>query len=149
MKASQALQFVKECMPLAVRIREPLAIRPGYKPLVTNEPGAALLLAGLQTGSVVFVHSAAMAPTPLMDELARVCKDKSFTNVQVIQIHTEGPALYNEEAYAPYLRSKNFFLSSSSRLSVQAGRSDYVPCHLSDVSKLLRTGAQPVDIVLL
>lgn len=47
----------------------------------------------------VFVHSAAATPTPLVEAMARWGKKENLSNVEVIHIHTDGPAPHVSEEY--------------------------------------------------
>lgn len=47
----------------------------------------------------VFVHGCAATPLKLLDALAEHGKHSTLRNVEMVHIHTEGPAIYTQPEY--------------------------------------------------
>lgn len=102
----------------------------------------------MESGQRIFVHSAAATPTPLVEAMARVAKDKDLEGIEVCNIHTEGPAPHAAPGMEKHFRTRNFFTGANQRKAIAEGRSDYVPIFLSEIPLLFKRGIMPVDIAL-
>jgi acyl-CoA hydrolase len=101
----------------------------------------------LQSGNRVFIQSVAAAPQALIrGMMAQVPRVK---NVEIVQLHTEGPAPYAAPGMEPHFRVNAFFVGQNVRRAVQEGRADYLPVFLSEVPSLFRKNILPVDIALI
>ena len=103
-------------------------------------------LAMVGSGMTVFVHTAAAAPAVLTEALARRASD--LEHVEVVHLHTEGPAPYADEALADRVKVRSLFVGANLRSSVASGSAEYVPVFLSEIPTLFRSGALPVDVAL-
>ncbi len=101
----------------------------------------------IESGHKVFIHSIAMAPLSLIEALA--ARASELRNVEIYQIHTEGPAPYAEPGMEKSFRVNNFFVGANMRKAVQEGRADYIPCFLSEVPGFFRKGIIPLDVALI
>lgn len=104
-------------------------------------------LSAVQNGNRVFVHGAAMTPTPLIEAL--VAHSNRLKNVEMVHIHTEGPALYADPAYKGIFSTNCCFVGGNLRQAVNSGVADYVPVFLSDIPHLFRGGFLPIDVALI
>jgi len=95
----------------------------------------------------VYLHEVAMAPHELLDALVRRAGD--LTGVEVVALHTEGPAPHVAPEMAGRIRHNALFLGANVREAVNAGRADYTPVFLSRVPALFASGALPLDAALL
>jgi 4-hydroxybutyrate CoA-transferase len=107
---------------------------------------AAEALSYVRSGDRVFVHTAAAAPTPLVEALA--ARAGELTEVEVVHLHTEGPAPYAEPGMERSFRVRCLFIGPNMRKAVAEGRADYVPGFLSEVPALFRHGILPLDVAL-
>ncbi|MFN7701952.1 MAG: acetyl-CoA hydrolase/transferase family protein [Deltaproteobacteria bacterium] len=98
------------------------------------------------SGHRVFVHEAAMAPTSLLEALAR--RGPELTRVEVVHLHVNGPAPHLAPALAGHLRHNALFVGPSAREAVGDGRADFTPVFLSEVPSLFRDGSLPLDVAL-
>ncbi|GIV61576.1 MAG: 4-hydroxybutyrate CoA-transferase [Rhodothermaceae bacterium] len=98
------------------------------------------------SGHRVFVHTAAAAPQRLVAALAE--RARSLRDVEVIHLHTEGPAPYAAPAYAGRVFTNALFIGANVRAAVAEGCADYVPVFLSEVPALFRRGILPLDVAL-
>lgn len=101
----------------------------------------------IECGHKVFIHSIAMAPLSLIEALA--ARAPELRDVEIYQIHTEGPAPYAEPGTEKSFRVNNFFVGANMRKAVQEGRADYIPCFLSEVPGFFRKGIIPLDVALI
>ncbi len=95
----------------------------------------------------VFLQSACAVPNALVRAL--VARAPSLRNVEIVQLHTEGPAPYAEPEMAGSFRTNCLFVGSNMRKAVQEGRADYTPVFLSEVPALFRKGVLPLDVALI
>lgn len=104
-------------------------------------------VAGIASGHSVFVHGGAATPTPLLEALA--ARAPELRDVDVIHLHTEGPAPHLAPALAGHLRHKALFIGANARAAVAEGRAAYVPVFLSDVPHLFDRGVLRADVALI
>ncbi len=108
---------------------------------------AADAVSEVASGQRVFVHTAAATPTVLTDALT--ARAPALRDVELVHLHTEGPAAYAAPAYADSFRIRALFVSGNVRAAVNAGaRASYVPVFLSEVPGLFRDGILPLDVAL-
>ncbi|MCS6914610.1 MAG: acetyl-CoA hydrolase/transferase C-terminal domain-containing protein [Myxococcales bacterium] len=100
----------------------------------------------VRSGDRVFVHSVAAAPRLLIQALA--ARASELRDVEIVQLHTEGPAPYAAPEMAASFRVNALFIGANVREAVQAGRADYLPVFLSEVPGLFRQGVLPLDVAL-
>jgi len=103
-------------------------------------------VAVIKPGDRVFVHSVAAAPRVLLE--AMTARAPELRVVEVISLHTEGPAPYAAPEMAPSFRVNSLFVGQNVRQAVHEGRADYLPVFLSEVPKLFRAGILPLDVAL-
>lgn len=95
----------------------------------------------------VYLHEAAMTPHELLDALVR--RATSLAGVEIVALHTEGPAPHVAPELAGRIRHNALFVGANVREAVAAGRADYTPVFLSRVPDLFGGGALPLDAALL
>ena len=101
----------------------------------------------LQSNQRVYIHSVAMAPQALIK--AMVGRHADLRNVEVVHMHTEGPAPYAEPQYAESFRHNACFVGANVRQAIKENRADYIPVFLSEVPLLFRRGKLPIDVALI
>jgi acyl-CoA hydrolase len=104
-------------------------------------------LAQVESGQQIFVQGAAATPTALLEALARRARDVS--GVGVVHLHTEGPAPHLDRSMLGHLHHRALFIGPNARDAVNEGRAQYIPVFLSDIPRLFRRRAIPIDIALL
>lgn len=104
-------------------------------------------VAVIKSGDRVFVHSIAAAPQKLV--AAMTARAGELRVVEVVSIHTEGPAPYAAPEHARSFRVNALFTGANVREAVQSGRADYMPVFLSEVPQLFRAGVLPLDVALI
>jgi 4-hydroxybutyrate CoA-transferase len=110
---------------------------------VTAEEAVAVI----RSGERVFIHSVAAAPQRLIE--AMTARAGELRVVEVVSLHTEGPAPYAAPEMAKSFRVNALFVGGNVRQAVQEGRADYLPVFLSEVPQLFRAGALPLDVALI
>jgi len=100
----------------------------------------------IKSSDRVFVHGAAATPTQLI--LAMTARASALCNVEVVHLHTEGPAPYAAARYADNFQTNCLFVGANVRESVNEGNADYIPVFLSEVPGLFRKGIMPLDVAL-
>jgi acyl-CoA hydrolase len=101
----------------------------------------------IESGSRVFIHGIAAAPTSLLQ--AMTDRAAELRHVEVVHLHTEGEAPYAHAAFRDSFRVNALFVGANVREAVNEGRADYIPIFLSDVPALFRSGAMPIDVALI
>ncbi|MFW5973721.1 MAG: acetyl-CoA hydrolase/transferase family protein, partial [Bacteroidota bacterium] len=100
----------------------------------------------IRSGDRVFIHSIAAAPQRLIG--AMVDRAAELREVEIVQIHTEGPAPYAQPEHRASFRTIALFVGANIRSAVASGEADYVPVFLSEVPSLFRRGVIPLDVAL-
>ena len=101
----------------------------------------------INSGDRVFIHGVAAAPQTLIR--AMVDRASDLRDVEIVHLHTEGPAPYSEPQFAESFRVNAFFVGSNVRGAVRDGRADYIPIFLSEIPALFRKGVLPIDVALI
>ncbi|MBK9516829.1 MAG: acetyl-CoA hydrolase/transferase family protein [Anaeromyxobacter sp.] len=101
----------------------------------------------VKSGDRVFIHSIAAAPQRLIAALT--ARAAELRVVEVVSIHTEGPAPYAAPELAKSFRVNALFAGPNVREAVHEGRADYMPVFLSEVPQLFRAGVLPLDVALI
>jgi 4-hydroxybutyrate CoA-transferase len=104
-------------------------------------------VAAVRSGQRVFVHGGAAVPRTLLAAL--VARAGELRDVELVHLHTLGPAPTAAPELAGSFRHRALFVGPNVREAVQAGRADFVPVFLSDIPDLFRSGRLPLDVALL
>jgi 4-hydroxybutyrate CoA-transferase len=102
-------------------------------------------VAGIRSGDQVYLHCAAATPEVLLEALVE--RAPELHDVGVIHLHCEGPGPHLAPEMDGHFRHRALFIGPNARAAVNEGRADYVPIFLSDVPRLFRSGAMPLDAV--
>ncbi|HZH97408.1 MAG TPA: hypothetical protein VEX38_00435, partial [Fimbriimonadaceae bacterium] len=92
---------------------------------------AAEAVARITSGNRVYLHGMAAAPHHLIEGLAS--RAPELRDVEIVQLHTDGPAPYADPDMRGSFRVNALFVGSNVRQAVEEGRADYVPVFLSEV----------------
>jgi len=103
-------------------------------------------VSAIKSGDRVFIHSVAAAPRQLIE--AMTARAPELLGVEVVHIHTEGPAPYAAPEFSQSFRVNALFVGANVRQAVAEGRADYLPVFLSEVPALFRKGVLPLDVAL-
>ena len=97
----------------------------------------------------IHIHSVACAPQGLIQALCKRGRAGELKNVRIQHLHTEGSAPYAEGEFEGVFCLESYFVGGNVRKPTQEGYADYVPVHLSETQKLIRSGIHPVDVVMI
>lgn len=100
----------------------------------------------IKSGNRVFIHGASATPQALVGALVK--NAAQFHDVELIHLHTSGKAEYADDKYADNFRIANLFVGGNMRKRVGPQRVDYLPCFLSEIPQLFRSGRRPLDVAL-
>ncbi len=107
---------------------------------------AADVIAQLPRSGRVFVHGAAATPRVLLEAL--VAQAGRFDGLELLHLHTHGEATWAQVQHAKAFRVTNLFVGENIRKSLDGERVDYLPCFLSEIPNLFRSGARALDAAL-
>lgn len=99
----------------------------------------------VQSNQRIFVHGGAATPNVLLAALAE--RSSHLTGIELIHLHTEGPALCEKQK--DRFRTINLFVGANLRKEIDLDRVDYLPCFLSEIPQLFRSGQRPIDVAFL
>lgn len=103
----------------------------------------------LMPGMRVYLGGNISVPRELVAALVRGAERFQPEPLEIAQILTFGSSDYVAPGLEKYLRVNTMFIGADIREAVNAGRTDYTPCLLSEVPKMLHNGRIPLDAVLL
>jgi acyl-CoA hydrolase len=86
-----------------------------------------------------------MAAAPQALIRALVARAFDLQKVEIVQLHTEGPAPYAAAELSDSFRVNALFIGGNLREAIAEKRADYTPIFLSEVPALLRSGTLPLD----
>ena len=93
----------------------------------------------------VFVHGAAMTPTPL---LAALCDRTDLEGLTLYHLHTSGECDFAAPEHAGRITSVSLFVGPELRRPIAEGRADFMPVFLKDIPGLVRARVIDVDVAL-
>ncbi|MEX2350611.1 MAG: acetyl-CoA hydrolase/transferase C-terminal domain-containing protein [Flavobacteriaceae bacterium] len=101
----------------------------------------------VKSGNRIFFQGAAMTPKYLIGEL---CKNyENLQDVEIVQMHTEGDALYTREPYNKAFRTNSCFVAGNVRKAVNSSKGDYTPIFLSELHLLFKRNILPLDVAFI
>jgi 4-hydroxybutyrate CoA-transferase len=108
---------------------------------------AQAIISHIVSGHRVFVHGGAATPNVLLKAL--VADAKRLHNVELIHLHTIGDALYAESEFAGIFKVTNLFVGPNMRRKMGFDNIDYLPCFLSEIPALFRSGHRALDVAII
>ena len=114
-----------------------------HPPVLTADEAVLLI----ESGDRVYLHEVAMTPHELLDALVR--RAPELSDIEVVSLHTEGPAPHVAPELAGHIRHNALFVGANVREAVNDGRADYTPVFLSEVPELFISGRLSLDVALL
>jgi 4-hydroxybutyrate CoA-transferase len=119
-------------------------INPRYKGKFVSADEA---LRAVKSGDRVVVGHATGEPQALIEAL--VARAGELSGVEIVHMVAMGPAKYAQPGMEKSFRHNGFFLGGTTRKAVEEGRADFTPCFFSEVPRLFKSGALPVDVALI
>jgi 4-hydroxybutyrate CoA-transferase len=94
----------------------------------------------------VFIHGGAATPIAAVQAL---CDDPgALRNVELIHLHTFGVPRYAQPEFRGVFKVANLFVGANMRGLLDHDRVDYLPCFLSEIPALFRSGRRPLDAAI-
>ena len=112
-----------------------------------NRTSAEEAVSVIRSGNRVFIHSVAAAPQRLIQ--AMTARAPGLKDVEIVHLHTEGPAPYAAPEMRGSFRVNALFVGANVRNAINSGESSYIPVFLSETSNLFRRGILPLDVALI
>lgn len=103
----------------------------------------------IQNGDYVHWPCVAAAPDPLIKALVARADRGELDNINISHLYTEGYADYIQPQYQNIFHVNSFFVGGNVRKATQEGRADFIPCSLSESARIILSGAQKCDVVML
>lgn len=103
-------------------------------------------LSSIRSGNRIFVQGGAATPNVL---LAGLTQDPTLQNVELIHLHTMGPAVYASPQFKDRFRVTNLFVGPNMRSQLDYQDNDYLPCFLSEIPALFRSKKRALDVALI
>ena len=101
----------------------------------------------VKSGDRVFFQGAAMTPNELIDALCD--RYEELSDIDIVQIHTDGPARYMEAPYNKAFNLFSCFVGPNVRKGVNNNKGDYIPIFLSEIHLLFRRDILPLDVAFI
>lgn len=101
----------------------------------------------VQSNNRVFLQGAAMTANTLINQLCE--RYRELENIEIIQLHTEGQALYTEAPYNEKFRVNSCFVGKNVRGAVNTINGNYIPIFLSEVHLLFKRQILPLDVAFI
>jgi 4-hydroxybutyrate CoA-transferase len=115
------------------------------KPISFVSPETAI--SHINSSQRVFVQGAAATPQILLRAL--VGQASRLRDVELIHLHTEGYAAYAQPEFHLSFKVANLFVGPILRPYLDYETVDYLPCFLSEIPQLFRSGRRPIDVALI
>ncbi|WKX97471.1 hypothetical protein Q1695_013268 [Nippostrongylus brasiliensis] len=138
-----SLTLQRNFLPLASQLSIPVL---GKAPKRVTADEA---VAGITSGSHIYVHAHSSTPTELLDALCRRVDSHGLTDLRPIHILLGGKVPWADKKYHGKIRSNGLFLCSTVRALVKQGHADYTPVFLSDMPSYFYNKTFPVDVALI
>ena len=105
-------------------------------------------VATLKSGDRLYVHGGSATPHVLIDGMVVLRDD--LRGVEVVHMHTNGPAPYVAPEMEGRYRHNALFIGPNVRRAIEEGRADYTPVFLSEIPSLFAPGGPlPLDVAFI
>ncbi|MGE0057261.1 MAG: acetyl-CoA hydrolase/transferase family protein [Dehalococcoidia bacterium] len=94
----------------------------------------------------VYLQGGCAAPHLLVHALVE--RYEELEGVEIVHLHTEGPADYTLPQMEGHLRHNALFIGANTRGAIRGGHADYTPVMLSEVPRLFET-TLPLDVAFI
>ncbi len=104
-------------------------------------------VAVVRSGHRVYLHEASMVPIVLVEALVE--RKDELESVEIVHLHTDGPAPYADSSCSKSFRHNALFAGPNVRDAIEAGRADFTPVFLSEIPSIFRDGTLPIDVTFI
>ncbi|MCS7206079.1 MAG: 4-hydroxybutyrate CoA-transferase [Leptospiraceae bacterium] len=98
----------------------------------------------IKSNQRIFLTGNAAIPKTLLEALLKIAH--TLENVELNHLLTFGEDYFSKY---PGIRHNAWFIGPSIRKAVNEGKADYIPIFLSEIAKLVRSGAWEIDVALI
>ena len=116
-----------------------------YRSLLTTPAGA---FADVPSDARVYLGGNAATPRTLARALAERVEGTQVGPLTLSHVLLLGSDPAEDEPSHHDVRHRAWFVGPADRQHVAEGRADYVPCHLSEIPRLIREGSPPLDMAV-
>lgn len=95
----------------------------------------------------IFIHGGVAVPQVLIKSLLK--RASELKNVEIMHLHTNGDVSYARPEYRGHFKVCNFFVGPNIRPYIDFDSVDYLPCFLSEIPSLFRSGRKKIDVAFL
>lgn len=106
-------------------------------------------VSAVQSGARIYLHGQAATPNRLIEAIVTRLRERALTDLEFLHLHTVGPATYADPEFVDRVRVTNFFVGPNLRSRINHRNVDYLPCFLSEIPGLIRSGKRKVDVALI
>lgn len=103
----------------------------------------------VKSGSRIYIQGQAATPERLVTALVDRLRQGDLKDLEILHLHTVGPAHYADPEFSSQVRVTNFFVGPNIRSRVNHRNVDYLPCFLSEIPGLIRSGRRQVDVAMI
>lgn len=100
----------------------------------------------VRSGDRIYLQGGCAVPRELVAAL--VARRDELSDVEIVHLHTDGPAPYVAPEMAGHFRHNALFVGDNTREAVNAGRADFTPVFLSEAPHLFQT-TLPLDVAMI
>lgn len=101
----------------------------------------------VKSNDKIYLQAAAAVPNVLVKALS--ARHEELRNVEICQLHTEGPAPYANPEFADSFHVNSFFIGRNIRHTLKAGNGSYTPVFLSEVPLLFKRNIIALNVALI
>mmetsp|Transcript_163303 Transcript_163303/g.313665 ORF Transcript_163303/g.313665 Transcript_163303/m.313665 type:complete len:493 (-) Transcript_163303:74-1552(-) len=150
MKGSRMVQPMRNSMRGITTLLERsnrMSIKKGATPKVCDTPEEAVA-PFLKSNGLVLLHAGAATPTPLINGMINVAKEKNLTNLRTTHMHLEGPGPqpWDDDWCQKNMRPVAPFVGGNLRKQIEAGNAEYIPVHLGELPLLFKRKIWEPDV---
>jgi len=113
-----------------------------YKPKTPEEA-----VKVIKSNDRVYLQAAAAVPQSLIKAMSD--RHEELKNVEICQLHTEGPAPYADPALKDSFHVNSFFIGANVRHTLTSGNGSYTPIFLSELPLLFKRNIIQLDVALI
>ena len=103
----------------------------------------------IQSGARIYFHGQAATPLRLIDALLEHATSKKLKDIEILHLHTIGPARYADPELSGIFKVTNFFVGPNIRPKLNHQNVDYLPCFLSEIPGMIRSRRRPIDVAFI
>ena len=104
-------------------------------------------VAAIEPGEVVYLGGNAATPRSLATALA--ARARQVPGLRVAHVLLLGEDPFEQATQEGHVRHLSWFVGPADRKAILDDHAEYVPCHLSEIPRLMREGRPPIDTALL